>query len=117
MTPDRPIVFSPFRLDPANQRLCRGEVVIPLRPKTFAVLKYLLEHAGTLVTKNELLDAVWPGTAVSDTVLKTSIREIREALGDVAKTPHFVETAHRSGYRFIGEVATDQLPIELTPLL
>jgi predicted ATPase/DNA-binding winged helix-turn-helix (wHTH) protein len=117
MTPDRPILFSPFRLDPANQRLRRGEQVIPLRPKTFAVLRYLVEHAGTLVTKNELLDAVWPATAVSDTVLKTSIREIREALGDIAKTPQFVETAHRSGYRFIGEVATDQLPIELTPLI
>ena len=117
MTPNRPILFSPFRLDPANQRLSRGEQVIPLRPKTFAVLRYLLEHAGTLVTKNELLDAVWPATAVSDTVLKTSIREIREALGDLAKTPRFIETAHRSGYRFIGGVATDQLPIELTPLI
>jgi non-specific serine/threonine protein kinase len=117
MTPSRPILFRPFRLDPANQRLSRGEQVIPLRPKTFAVLRYLVEHAGTLVTKTELLDAVWPATSVSDTVLKTSIREIREALGDVAKTPQFVETAHRSGYRFIGEVATDQLPIELTPLI
>ena len=116
MTPDRPILFSPFRLDPANQRLCRGEQVIPLRPKSFAVLKYLVEHAGTSLPR-ELLDAVWPATAVSDTVLKTSIREIREALGDVASTPRFVETAHRSGYRFIAEVATDHLPIELTPLI
>ena len=117
MTPDRPILFSPFRLDPANQRLSRGEEVIPLRPKSFAVLKYLVEHVGTLITKNELLDAVWPATAVSDTVLKTSIREIRDALGDVAKTPRFVETAHRSGYRFIADAMTDNLPIELTPLI
>lgn len=117
MTLDRPILFRPFRLDPANRRLYSGEQRIPLRPKSFEVLKYLVEHAGALVTKNELLDAVWPATAVSDTVLKTSIREIREALGDMAKTPRFVETAHRSGYRFIAEVATDNLPVELTALI
>jgi predicted ATPase/DNA-binding winged helix-turn-helix (wHTH) protein len=118
MTLDRRVLlFTPFRLDPANQRLCSGEQAIPLRPKSFAVLQYLVAHAGALVTKDELLDAVWPATAVSDTVLKTSIREIREALGDVAKTPRFVETAHRCGYRFIADVTTDNLPIELTALI
>jgi predicted ATPase/DNA-binding winged helix-turn-helix (wHTH) protein len=118
MTLDRRVLlFTPFRLDPANQRLCSGEQAIPLRPKSFAVLQYLVAHAGALVTKDELLDAVWPATAVSDTVLKTSIREIREALGDVAKTPRFVETARRCGYRFIADVTTDNLPIELTALI
>lgn len=117
MTLDRPIAFPPFRLDPANRRLYCGEQPIALRPKSFEVLKYLVEGAGTLVTKDELLDAVWPATAVSDTVLKTSIREIREALGDVAKTPRFVETAHRSGYRFIAAVATNNLPVELGALI
>ena len=117
MTLDRPIRFTPFRLDPANRRLYCGEQAIALRPKSFAVLKYLVDHAGTLVTKHELLDAVWPATAVSDTVLKTSIREIREALGDLAKTPRFVETAHRSGYRFIAALTTDHLPLELTALI
>ena len=117
MTLDRPIRFEPFRLDPGNRRLSCGEQTIPIRPKTFDVLKYLVEHAGELVTKNELLDAVWPATAVSDTVLKTSIREIREALGDTARTPRFVETAHRSGYRFIAEIAADNLPSELTALI
>jgi predicted ATPase/DNA-binding winged helix-turn-helix (wHTH) protein len=117
MTLERPIRFNPFRLDPANQRLYRGERAIPLRPKSFAVLTYLVERAGTLVTKHELLDAVWPSTAVSDTVLKTSIREIREALGDVADTPRFVETAHRSGYRFIAELMANNLPLEITALI
>ena len=117
MTLDRPILFRPFRLDPANRRLYSGEQAIPLRPKSFEVLKYLVEHAGALVTKDELLDAVWPATNVSDTVLKTSIREIRGALGDLARTPRFVETAHRSGYRFIAELATDNLPLELTALI
>jgi predicted ATPase/DNA-binding winged helix-turn-helix (wHTH) protein len=117
MTLERPIRFNSFRLDPANQRLYRDEQAIPLRPKSFAVLTYLVERAGALVTKDELLDAVWPSTAVSDTVLKTSIREIREALGDVANTPRFVETAHRSGYRFIAEVMANNLPVEITALI
>jgi DNA-binding winged helix-turn-helix (wHTH) protein len=114
---DRPVFFTPFRLDPANRRLQSGEQVIPLRAKSFAVLKYLVEHAGELVSKDKLLDAVWPSTAVSDTVLKTSIREIREALSDLARTPRFIETAHRSGYRFIAEVTTYNLPVELTALI
>ena len=55
-----PVIFDPYRFDPANERLYRGKKTIFLPPKVFAVLRYLLEHAGQLVTKDELLDAVWP---------------------------------------------------------
>jgi len=98
------INFPPFSLDPANQRLWRGAEIISLRPKTFAVLHHLLKRPGQLVTKDELLDGVWPETAVSDAVLKGCIREIRAALGDDPASPQFIETAHRRGYRFIGQV-------------
>ena len=74
--------FPPFRLDLSSEQLWRDEQAIALRPKTFAVLRYLVEHPGKLVTKDELLDAVWAGTVVSDTVLKSCIRELRTALGD-----------------------------------
>ncbi|MGH9839161.1 MAG: AAA family ATPase [Blastocatellia bacterium] len=104
----RPIVFPPFRLDTANQQLWRGEETLALRPKTFAVLVYLLERPGQLVTKEELLDACWPDTTMTYTVLKVCIREIREALGDDAKSPRFIETAHRRGYRFIGKVEEER---------
>ena len=107
-------LFGSFRLDPADRRLCRGDDDVALRPKTLAVLLHLVERAGRLVTKDELLDAVWPDTEVSDTVLKISIRELREALQDNAKAPQFIETEHRAGYRFIGAVSTDNLPLELT---
>ena len=107
-------LFGSFRLDPAERRLFRGDDEVPLRPKTFAVLRHLLERAGRLVSKDELLDAVWRDTAVGDTVLKVSIRELREALEDDAKAPQFIETEHRAGYRFIGAVSTDNLPLELT---
>ncbi len=102
--------FPPFRLDRASQRLYRQAVPVPLRPKAWAVLQYLAEHPGRLVTKEELLEAVWPGTWVSDTVLKVCIREIREALEDDAVRPRVVETAHRRGYRFLPVVTAAPVP-------
>src|SRR5262245_2685629 len=106
MKRDPVIVFPPFRLDPANQRLSRDDRVISLRPKTFDVLHHLAEHANQLVTKTELLGVVWSGVSVGDAVLKGCIREIREALGDDPAAPRFIETAHRRGYRFIAPVVT-----------
>src|SRR5690348_3502698 len=95
------ISFGEFRFDPANECLWRGSEAIPLRPKAFAVLKYLVDHAGQLVLKQALIDAVWSDTFVGDAVLKDSIRQLRDALGDDAATPRYIETAHRRGYRFI----------------
>ncbi|OLE73710.1 MAG: hypothetical protein AUG12_04155 [Acidobacteria bacterium 13_1_20CM_2_57_8] len=84
-----------------------------LRPKAFAVLDYLLGHPGRLVTKEELLNAVWPGTFVGEAVLKVAIRQVREALGDDPQSPRFIETAHRRGYRFIGPVTeSEQTPAQ-----
>src|SRR5499426_1496902 len=99
------IIFDPFSLDLVNECLWQGPKAIKLRPKAFAVLNYLLERPGQLVTKEELLNAIWPGTFVGDAVLKVAIRQIREALGDDPKSPRFIETAHRRGYRFIGQIA------------
>jgi DNA-binding winged helix-turn-helix (wHTH) protein len=83
----------------------QGAQAIPLRPKAFAVLRLLLEHPGQLVTKQQVLDTVWPGTFVGDAVLKDCIRQIREALEDVAGSPGYIETSHRRCYRFIGKVS------------
>ena len=76
---ERQFVFAPFRLDPVNQELWRGEELVPLRPKLFAVLRRLLEHAGRLVTREDLRAAAWPSTAVSESVLRGTIRELRDA--------------------------------------
>jgi len=108
-------VFPPFRLDPANQCLWRrGEAGqnerILLTPKAFAVLRYLVEHAGRLVTQDELLEAVWPDTFVQPEVLKYQIADIRSTLGDRAKTPLFIETLPRRGYRFVAKVRDDDRP-------
>jgi len=114
---EQTIVFAPFRLDKANRRLLRGDEPLALRPKTFDVLLFLAERAGRLVTKRELLEAVWSQTFVSDSVLKVCIREIRKVLGDEAKSPRYVDTAHGSGYRFIAICASGRLPIPLTSFI
>ena len=105
---EQPIIFNPFSLDLVNECLWRGSQAIKLRPKAFAVLNYLLERPGQLVTKEELLNSIWPQTFVSDAVLKVTIRQLREALDDDPKSPRFIETAHRRGYRFIGQLAESE---------
>jgi predicted ATPase len=112
---NKQISFGPFRFDESNECLWRGSQAIPLRPKPFSVLKYLLEHQGILVTKQQLLHDVWPGTYVSDSVLKDCIRQLRQALHDDAKSPQFIETSHRRGYRFVASVVENIAP-ELVPL-
>jgi DNA-binding winged helix-turn-helix (wHTH) protein len=96
--------FEAFRLDVVDQSLYRVDERIPLTPKPFAVLQYLVEHAGRLVTQDELLDAIWPETHVQPEVLRRYILEIRRALGDNPESPRFIETVTRRGYRFIAEV-------------
>jgi predicted ATPase/DNA-binding winged helix-turn-helix (wHTH) protein len=100
--------FPPFRLDPGNQCLWRGDGLaaerILLAPKAFAVLRYLVEHPGRLVTQDELLESLWPKTYVQPEVLKSHIAAIRAVLGDDARKPIFIETRSRRGYRFIAPV-------------
>ncbi len=95
------IAFASFRVDLLAGQLLRGGEPIPLRPKTWTMLQYLAERPGVLVSKNDLLDAVWPGVTVTEWVLSKSIRELRVALHDDTKTPRFIETVQRRGFRFI----------------
>jgi predicted ATPase/DNA-binding winged helix-turn-helix (wHTH) protein len=74
------------------------------------VLAYLVARAGQLVTKDELLEAVWPETIVSEGVLKTCLAQIRRVLGETAQTPQYIATVHRRGYRFIAPVKMQELP-------
>lgn len=107
-----PILFPPFRLDRVNRRLYCGARPVALRKKALAVLLYLASRPGRLVTKNELMDAVWADTATTETVLKVCIREVRKALNDDDKRPRFIETVHGEGYRFL-EPAESRLPASL----
>ena len=104
MDPNQPIDFGPFRLDPASGLLLKDGAPVPLTPKAFSVLHYLAARADRLVSKQELLEAIWPKVFVGDAVLKVAIGEIRRALGDDPKAPKYIATAHRRGYRFYGFV-------------
>ena len=103
------IRFLEFRLDPANQCLWRREgsgeeACVALTPKAFDVLRYLGEHAGQLVTQDELLDALWPGGYVQPEVLKHQVLKLRQALDDDPRYPRCIETVPRRGYRFIASI-------------
>ena len=99
--------FGPFRLEAAKQ-LWRGNQLIHLRRQSLALLRYLAERPGQLITKEELLSQLWPRIYVSPTVVRVCVREIRSALGDDAKQPQFIETLGVLGYRFIGQVVSRQ---------
>jgi pimeloyl-ACP methyl ester carboxylesterase/DNA-binding winged helix-turn-helix (wHTH) protein len=101
------VAFPPFRLDYTNECLWRAGERIGLTPKAYAVLTELVAAGGELVTKDRLLDAVWSETFVGEAVLKVCVGEIRRALGDACRSPRFIETVHRRGYRFIA-------PLEIT---
>jgi TolB-like protein/DNA-binding winged helix-turn-helix (wHTH) protein/Tfp pilus assembly protein PilF len=102
------ITFGPYRLDPANARLWRETQPLRLTPKAFQVLCYLAERPGQLVSKDELFQAVWTDTIISEATLTSAIQEIRKALADNAREPQYVETVPKRGFRFIGEVVSSQ---------
>ena len=99
------LAVAPLKLDPSNGCVWHRGKRITLSPTDFAVLRHLAAHAGHIVTHEELLRAVWPTTTVGKGVLKVRLRRIRQALGDRAEKPRFIETAHRRGYRFIAPVS------------
>jgi DNA-binding winged helix-turn-helix (wHTH) protein len=105
-TSESTVAFANFRLDASNVSLWRGKQALKLKPKAFDVLHYLVDHAGQVVTKDALWRAIWPNVTVSDAVLTMCVRELRQALEDDAKAPRFIETVHRRGYRFIGQVVS-----------
>jgi pimeloyl-ACP methyl ester carboxylesterase/DNA-binding winged helix-turn-helix (wHTH) protein len=96
--------FGAFQLDVRERRLSRGTEVIPLRLKVFDTLRVLVENAGRLVTKQELLDAVWPDTTVEENNLNHNVSVLRKALGEKATGQQYIETVPRVGYRFVAAV-------------
>ena len=100
--PAKEIIFEPYRLDCEAGQLWQADRVVELQARPLAVLQYLAERPGLVVSKEELLQGVWEDTYVTRTTLKVCIRTIREALGDEAQQSRYLETVGREGYRFIG---------------
>ena len=105
------LFFADFTLDLTRGCLQRGKDEIKLRPKSFEVLKYLVENNGRLIAKNELIQAVWLDTAVTDDSLVQCLKDIRHALRDEAQ--QIIKTVHGRGYIFDKEVS-DQSPALVT---
>ena len=99
--------FGPFVLDPARRTLARAGSVIPLTPKAFDVLLFLTQNPNRLVTKDELLQAVWGDTFVEEGNLTQYISHLRKALGDNSDDAHLIVTIARKGYRFATDVTAD----------
>src|SRR5690349_19767001 len=103
-TPPRCYRFGDFELDESLIELrCEGRV-IPLQPKPLHFLLHLIAHRQRVVPRDELLGAVWAGTAVSNSVLSSALREIRRALADDVAKPRWIRTRHKLGYQFVGRV-------------
>src|SRR5262245_1692053 len=102
MEQEHDLTFGPFRLDQTHGCVWRGAQRLPLRPRSLALLRYLVAHPGSLVTHAEVQQHVWGGTHVTTSVLRVSVREIRVALGDTAGAPQYLATVGRQGYRWLG---------------
>ena len=104
--PRRVIRFGTFEADLAARELRKGGVKLRLQGQPFQVLSVLLENPDGLVTREELRQELWPANTFVDfdNGLNTAINKIREALGDSAESPRFIETLPRRGYRFIAPV-------------
>jgi adenylate cyclase len=95
--------FEGMTLDVARNSLRTTDRDIPLRPKVFEVLRHLVENADRLVTKEELIQAIWPNVIVTNEVLTHCVSEARQAIGDEGQT--IIKTVPRRGYRFIATVS------------
>ena len=101
------IKFGLFEFDPAAGLLYLGDEETLLPPKAAGVLDILLGNAGKLVTKDELLESVWEGSFVTESSLTDAVSLLRQVLGDDARDPIYIQTLHRRGYRFIGDVEAE----------
>jgi DNA-binding winged helix-turn-helix (wHTH) protein len=102
--------FGSFRLDATERLLLRGGQPVPLTPKAFDLLVYLVNHAGRLISKQELIAALWPNTFVEEANLTFTISALRKALGDGQNGEQFIQTVPTRGYRFVAPVTAVNTP-------
>lgn len=112
-TIDRGVVHGPFGLEdwlvePELNRVSKGETSVHLEPKAMEVLVCLAEHAGVVVPRQVLVDRVWSTEFITDSTLTHTIADLRRALADDARTPRFIETIPKRGYRLVAEVVADE---------
>ncbi len=104
------IEFGPYRVDGPRRVVWKGDELLPIAPKAVEILAALAERAGQVVTKDELLALVWPGLFVEEANLSVNVSALRKALGTQRDGRPYIQTVHRRGYRFLGEVRRDARP-------
>src|ERR1700676_292248 len=96
--------FGEFRIDTGKRLLLRAGEPVPLTPKVFDTLLYLVEHCEKIVEKNELMLAVWPDTVVEENNLNQNVSTLRRVLGESRGENRYIATVPGKGYRFVGSV-------------
>jgi DNA-binding winged helix-turn-helix (wHTH) protein len=116
MPSSRLLRFGAFTFDPASGDLKSADRVVRLQPQVAAVLVMLIEQAGAVVSRADLQTRLWPATTVEfDEGINFCIRQLRLALSDDARTPRFIETLPKRGYRFLAPVITETTTDETAP--
>src|SRR5512132_678045 len=100
-------LFDDVRVEPATFRVVKSGDTLALEPKALKLLLFLIENRGRLIEKNEILDAIWNGTHVTENALVSEIAKLRKSLSDDPKSPKYIQTVHTRGYRFIAEVQVE----------
>ena len=102
--------FNNITLDTGGFEMRRNDIVMPVEPQVFNVLVHLIENREHVVSKDDLIDAVWNGRIVSDATLSSRINAVRRAVGDSGKSQTVIKTMPRRGFRFVAEILQVQAP-------
>ena len=102
------LIFENYALDTDQRELRHGTDVVRVEPQVFDLLTFLIKNRARVVSKDELIDAIWGGRAVSDSTLTTRINAARCAIGDSGAQQRLVKTLPRKGVRFVGAVREEQ---------
>ena len=104
-------VFAEYAIDPDRRELTRNGEAVAIAPKVFDLLLYLIQNRAHVVTKDDLIDAVWAGRIVSESTLTSHINAVRKAIGDNGHEQSLIRTFNRKGFRFVGDVGASQAPV------
>src|SRR4051812_20288146 len=102
------LFFGDQMLDTERRELCRGADHVPMEPQVFDLLVYLVQHRERVVSKDDLISAIWDGRIVSESTLTSRINAARKAIGDSGRDQKFIRTISRRGFRFVGALRSQQ---------
>src|SRR5262245_14424695 len=105
--------FAEFEIDVARQELRRGNDLIPIEPQVFDLLVYLVRNRNRIVSREELIDAVWKGRVISEATLSSRVSAVRRVIGDSGNEQTLIRTHHKRGFRFVADVEDPAPPCEM----